>query len=222
MDDKLGVLVITAPSGTGKTTLNRRLVRELSNLEISVSLTTRSMRKNEKHGDHYWFISKEEFEEKLSSGKMLEWAEVFGNLYGTSLDEMHRIQANGKRPVLEIDVQGWEKAKDKLPNATSIFIMPPSMRALWERLKKRGTDPLEVRLRRIHTAREELDHGKHYQYFVINDDLDRAYLELKQIVLGREPTLDRQNGLSHCQKLLNECKEPWFAELHSELETMNQ
>ncbi|MFK7823439.1 MAG: guanylate kinase [Oligoflexales bacterium] len=221
MDDKLGVLVITAPSGTGKTTLNRRLVRELSSLEISVSLTTRPSRKNEVHGDHYWFVTKQEFQDKISSGKMLEWAEVFGNLYGTSMDEVHRIQSEGKRPVLEIDVQGWEKAKDKLPQATSTFIMPPSMRALWERLKKRGTDSLEVRLRRINTAREELDHGKHYQYFVINDDLDSAYLELKQIVLGQKPSLDRLNGLAHCEKLLNECKEPWFTELNSEIETID-
>ena len=221
MADNLGVLVITAPSGTGKTTLNRRLVRELSNLEISVSLTTRSSRQNEINGDHYWFVTKQEFQNKITSGTMLEWAEVFGNLYGTSLDEVQRIQTEGKRPVLEIDVQGWEKAKDKLPGATSVFIMPPSMKTLWERLKNRGTDPLEVRLRRINTAREELDHGKHYQYFVINDDLDRAYFELKQIVLGQKPSLDRQNGLSHCQKLLNECKEPWFTELSAEDGTIN-
>lgn len=220
MQDNPGVLVITAPSGTGKTTLNRRLVSELSNLEISVSLTTRPSRKNEINGDHYWFVSKQEFHEKLNEGKMLEWAEVFGNLYGTSVDEVHRIQALGRRPILEIDVQGWEKAKSKLPEAVSIFIMPPSMKTLWERLRKRGTDPLDVRIRRIHTAREELDHGKHYKYFVINDDLERAYSELKQIVLGQEHSLDRQKGLIHCEKLLDECKEPWFSELNSDLEAM--
>ena len=222
MDDKLGVLVITAPSGTGKTTLNRRLVDELGNLEVSISLTTRQSRKNETHGDHYWFVTRQEFQEKISTGKMLEWAEVFGNLYGTSLDELHRIREGGRRPVLEIDVQGWEKAKDKLTDAISVFIMPPSMKTLWERLRNRGTDSLEVRLRRIHTAREELDHGKHYQYFVINDDLERAYLELKEIVLGNKPSLNRQDGLSHCQKLLEECKEPWFSQLSSEVETVTQ
>ena len=134
------IYVVTAPSGTGKTTLNRKLTEKFEDIAISISHTTREKRPKEVHGDHYWFISQSEFHKKVKSGLMLEWAEVFGNFYGTSIEEVHRIQKLGKTPILEIDVQGWELSKSKIKHAKSIFILPPSMKELYERLNNRGTE----------------------------------------------------------------------------------
>lgn len=212
---KQQIFVITAPSGTGKTTLNRQLVKERHDLAIAVSHTTRSKRSGEVQGDHYWFVTADEFKAKAAEGEMLEWAEVFGNLYGTSLGEVARLTGLGKKIILEIDVQGWEQARSKLPEACAIFIMPPSLQALWQRLAKRGTDSFAQQWRRIHTARQELDRAHLYQYFVINDNLQLAAEELRSIIENTAHTrLDRLQGMEHCRKLIREWEEdPWFQEL---------
>ena len=207
MVKKKEVYVVTAPSGTGKTTLNRRLERDIERVEISISLTTRPRRPNEVNGDHYWFVTAEDFDDTVRSGKMLEWAEVFGNKYGTSMGEVERIVKSDRAALLEIDVQGWLKARRDLPEAKSIFIFPPSMQVLWDRLKNRGTDSLEVRKRRINTAVEELKHASDYQYFIINDDLERAYTELKSIVLRDSSSgLSRDEALAHGEALIEEAR----------------
>ncbi|MEZ4742190.1 MAG: guanylate kinase [Bdellovibrionota bacterium] len=197
--------VVAAPSGTGKTTLNRRLLKEFNQIEFSVSLTTRPIRPGEVDGDHYHFVDNEQFDEEIKKDRMLEWAEVFGNRYGTSLNEVERIFNNGKDVLLEIDVQGWHYARKKITNATSIFIIPPSMEELWQRLAKRGTDSLESRLKRFKTAREELEKCEEFHQFIINDDIEEAYKELKNIIIYRKVgNLTPQQGVSFCRRLMDE------------------
>ena len=209
------IFVITAPSGTGKTTLNRRLIKDPGGIGISISLTTRARRTGEAHGDHYWFTDEEAFKQEVEKGDMLEWANVFGNLYGTSMKEISRIRKKQHKIILEIDVQGWKQAKEKLPGAVSIFILPPSLETLWKRLTGRASDREEDQWRRIRTAREELDHAQDYQYFVVNDDLESAFGELKSILSGAPAnSLSREQGLRHCQNLIDEWQNnPVFKEL---------
>ena len=200
------IFVVSAPSGTGKTTLNQRLVSTHSaSVEISISLTTRAMRANEKAGVDYHYVSPAQFQKSVDAGEMLEWANVFGNLYGTSIQEISRIRKKGHKVILEIDVQGWQKAKPKLPGAVSVFIIPPSIDTLWRRLETRGTDNLEVRWRRLQTARNEIASGSNYDCFIVNDTLETAYAELESIIIGGNPgKVPRPAGVALCQKLLRE------------------
>lgn len=199
------IFVITAPSGTGKTTLNRRLAQAHPDLEISVSNTTRAKRPTEVNGDHYWFVTPETFQADAEAGKMLEWAEVFGNFYGTSLLEVKRILDQNHKVILEIDVQGWEQASPKIPGAQSIYILPPSIKLLWGRLQNRATESRESLRRRIETARRELDFCQNYQYFIINDCIESAYAELEALVTAGQPTrLTREEGLAYCLQLKSE------------------
>jgi guanylate kinase len=201
----LPVFVVSAPSGTGKTTLNRRLVAEHPEVQISVSYTTRARRPSEIEGVHYHYVANERFRELIAQGEMLEYAEVFGTLYGTSKTEIDRLLGAHKIPLLEIDVQGWRSAMPKLPSARSVFILPPSIEELWRRLEGRGTEPLAVRWKRLMTARDEIKAGSLYQNFIINRDLDSAYSELEGILIRQEsPKLSREEGLAHCDRLLAE------------------
>jgi guanylate kinase len=199
------VFAVSAPSGAGKTTLNSRLAQSHPDIEISVSLTTRRQRPGELDGKHYHFVDRAEFQKNVDAGRMLEWAEVFGNLYGTSKSEVERITGRGHKVILEIDVQGWRTAKPKLPGAQSIFILPPSMVDLWNRLEKRGTDTPEVCWRRFKAARDEIAAGRIYDYFIVNDDLDRAYAELESIIARGEPgKTSGKSGQAICDRLLDE------------------
>jgi len=199
------VFVISAPSGAGKTTLNGRLVSKHRDVEISVSLTTRPIRTGETNGQDYHFVTREEFRRRVDAGDMLEWAEVFGNLYGTTLSELERIGKAGHKAILEIDVQGWQKARRKLRNATSVFILPPTLETLWKRLESRGTDSLEVRWRRLVAARDEIAAGRNYDWFIVNNNIDRAFAELEDIVAFARPGLvDGTQGHVLCRKLLEE------------------
>lgn len=213
------LFVVSAPSGTGKTTLNRRLVAANPSIEISVSLTTRPPREGERDGVDYYFVSAEEFEQRITKGEMLESATVHGNLYGSSLIELDKIRQRGHTPLLEIDVQGWEQARRKFPSATAIFIMPPSMRTLWERLERRGTDPAEVRLRRLRNARTEIASAQSYNWFIVNDNLDAAYNELHSIiVLGQSGKTGPLEGGKICRRLVNEFDQArWVRELESRI-----
>jgi guanylate kinase len=209
------VYVVSAPSGTGKTTLNRRLVQEHEAVQMSVSYTARAKRKGEIEGVHYHYVTVDEFKAHIDHGDMLEYAEVFGNYYGTSLKEIHRIQALGKLPLLEIDVQGWSWAKKRLTNAISLFILPPSIEALWNRLEKRNTEPLAVRWRRLKTARSEIELGHLYDYFIINAAVDDAYAELQDIVIAGNPgKIGNAQGRQLCAALLKEFDEAaWLKKL---------
>jgi guanylate kinase len=199
------VYVVIAPSGTGKTTLNRRLTEENSDkLEMSISYTTRPMREGEIEGEHYHFVSKEDFLALVENNKMLEWAEVHGNYYGTPINEIERISALGKKSLLEIDIQGWLNAKILLPGAKSIFIMPPSIEAMWERLENRGTDNLKVRLIRLDSAKTELQGADACDYFIINDNIEDAYQILESaIIRGIPPELEKEKAVSLISNFLD-------------------
>lgn len=197
--------VISAPSGTGKTTLNRRLVSTHSNVEKTITYTTRAMRVGEKNGDHYHFVDREKFQEKINSGALLEYAEVFGNLYGTGISEIKRIHDQNHIAILEIDVQGWKQARVKVANADSIFIIPPSIAELVKRLKLRGTDDEAARRRRLFTAREELASAQLYNHFIVNDILEEAYAELEGIIIrSSHSRLSTKDGIAYCEQLLGE------------------
>lgn len=197
--------IITAPSGTGKSTINRRLVDELHDLEFSVSYTTREKRVGESHGTHYWFIKQEEFEDLIAADQMLEWAEVFGNYYGTSKREIQRITNDNKSALLEIDVQGWLSVKDKVDNLSSIFVLPPTIASLWKRLSERGTETNEVILKRFKKAQIELTIGKEFEHFIINDDFEKTYQAIKDhMVSGKKLPMSAKEGRSYCDRLLKE------------------
>jgi guanylate kinase len=209
------VFVVSAPSGTGKTTLNRRLLAENPDVEMSVSYTARPMRAGERTGVDYHFVSREQFQDLIVKGEMLEYAEVFGKLYGTSIREIKRINGLNKTVLLEIDVQGWEKAKPRLRHAVSVFILPPSVKALWERLEKRGTEAPAVRFRRLMTAKKEIEMGHLYDYFIVNNEVDNAYDELHGIIIkGKKGLLGNAEGVALCRSLIEEFdKAAWLKKL---------
>ncbi len=213
------IYAVTAPSGAGKTTLNRKLIDEVSDIELSVSVTTRNKRLGEREGDHYWFVSEREFELEIAKQMMLEWAHVHGNFYGTTYAELERIIKKKKKVLLEIDVQGWAQVKQKIPNARSIFILPPSIKALWDRLSSRGTDDIHVCYLRIQNAKKELEQASSYQYFIVNDVLEKAFAQLKSIV-EEKPVLELSNkkGIAYCKKLLDEFnKSSWLHDIEKSI-----
>ncbi len=216
------VFVISAPSATGKTTLIRRLAAAYPNkVGVAISLTTRTMRMGERDGYDYHFVAKPEFEQRIASGDMLEWANVHGNFYGSSKSEIQKILDTGRTPVLIIDVQGWMNARKILTSAKSIFIMPPSVDALWARMEMRGTDSMETRWHRLQTARHELEFAKHYDFFVINDQLERAVSEMQDIVIkGKKSVVTHTEGISFAADLLDKLQHaPWYLKLKQSFET---
>jgi guanylate kinase len=199
------LFVVSAPSGAGKTTLNNRLVSEFSSIETSISQTTRKPREGEVDGVGYHFVTVEKFKNMINNGEMLEWADVFGNFYGTSHKEIERIMAKKHDVLLEIDVQGCMSILRRKPNTITIFILPPSIETLWHRLEQRGTDSLKVRWRRFLEAKHEIDAGHVYEHFIVNDNMDRAYAELTSIIIdGKHSTHSHKEGLEICHKLMNE------------------
>lgn len=215
---ELDVYVVSAPSGTGKTTLNRRLIAEHPEVQMSVSYTARPIRPTETDGVHYHFVSTDEFRSAIAKGEMLEYAEVFGTLYGTPRAEIDRIHGLGKVAILEIDVQGWRQAKAKLAHAKSVFILPPSVEELWRRLEARGTEAKAVRYRRLMTARKEIMAGDLYDYFIVNSDLESAYSQLQDIIInGKNGKVGNTEGSRLCRTLIEEFdKAPWLQKLSSE------
>lgn len=170
--------VVSAPSGAGKTTLIKEVLRRFKTLSYSVSHTTRAPRNNEQQGFDYYFITQEEFQEKIDQNYWFEWAKVHGNYYGTSKDFIKTSLDQGKSLILDIDVQGTcEIIKSRLEMVT-IFIMPPSIEILSQRLENRGSDSKKVIDKRIENAKIEIAKYNMYQYVVINDDLDKAIKEL--------------------------------------------
>jgi guanylate kinase len=191
---KTGVFIISAPSGSGKTTLVERLLREVSGLHFSVSYTTRQRRGQEQHGREYFFVSRQEFEEMIGRHELLEWAEVFGNYYGTSRKFLEEAERQGKDLLLDIDVQGAAQVKGKLPRAVSIFILPPSRNELEERLRRRSEDAEDVIQRRLRNASREIYGYERYDYVLINDQLERSAECLRSIVLSERRRLREGGG----------------------------
>jgi guanylate kinase len=179
------LLIISSPSGAGKTTLTRRLLQEFSEFRFSVSHTTRQPRANEVDGQDYNFIDEKTFRDIIDGNGFAEWAEVHGNLYGTSVAELELARAAGKIGVLfDVDYQGARQIKEKFPHAVGVFILPPSMEELRRRLDGRGSDDAESRRCRFENAREEIGHYPFFDYMIVNDELQRALTELRGIVLA--------------------------------------
>jgi guanylate kinase len=175
-------LILAAPSGTGKTTIAHALVERFARFVFSVSATTRPPRGDEVDGVDYDFVSREAFEAMIEGGELLEWAEVHGNLYGTPRRNLEAAAARGEHVVLDIDVQGARQLRERAPEAVLIFVFPPSAGALWGRLTARGTEAMDEVRRRLAAAHEELAEARHFDYIVVNDDLDRAISRIRAIV----------------------------------------
>lgn len=183
------LFILSAPSGAGKTTLAKRLVSYRPDMVLSVSHTTRPMRNGEQHGVDYWFVSPQEFQAMIDAGEFLEYAQVFGNMYGTSRGAVEEQLARGLNVLLDIDWQGARSVRRHMPDVISIFILPPSLPELERRLRARGQDSESVVERRMREAAEEMSHYDEYDYKVINDDLERAAEDLTAIVAGRGEAL---------------------------------
>jgi guanylate kinase len=182
-----GILfLISAPSGSGKSTLVNQLRSLVQNLEFSVSWTTRPPRGSEQEAREYHFISREEFQQMIDAGEFLEYADVFGNYYGTARSSLNHAFSEGKDLLLDIDVQGAAQVRDKMPDAVTIFLMPPSPEILATRLRNRsraeGAVQEEVIARRLAKARQEIENYREYGYILVNDILDRAVEEMAAIV----------------------------------------
>ena len=186
-------IVVSAPSGGGKTTLCRRLMEKLSGLEFSISHTTRAPRGKEQDGVDYHFVSEAEFKTLIAEDKFLEWAEVHGNYYGSSLEAARKQLSAGRDVLFDIDIQGGYQIKEKMPEAVLIFIVPPSMKVLEERLRGRASDTEEVIQKRLKAAREEIEGAVNYSHWIINDDLDCALETFSSVVVaGRVEQSDKQ------------------------------
>jgi guanylate kinase len=180
--------IISAPSGSGKTTLVNELRQYVPNLDFSISYTTRSPRGSERDGREYHFVTRQQFEDMIHHGEFLEYAEVFGNYYGTSRTVLEEADQRGHDLLLDIDVQGERLVKQKIPEAVSIFVLPPSRAELESRLRKRSISENmfseEVIRRRLEAARKEIENYPNYDYILINDRLEQSVDTLQAIVLG--------------------------------------
>lgn len=180
---KGAILLLSGPSGAGKSSLCKKLFAQLDNYYFSISTTTRFMRDGEQNGVHYHFVTKEQFLQDIDEGHFLEWAEVHGNYYGTSIKPVLNALMEDKIVVFDIDVQGFEIIKKKIGHfCTSVFITTPSLSTLKDRLLSRGTDTQEVIEKRLFNAKEEMQYINEYDYLIINNDFDTAYQKLLSIV----------------------------------------
>lgn len=192
LDNKGLLIVLSGPSGVGKGTVRQALFeRPDHNLVFSVSMTTREPREGEVDGREYYFVTKEEFEKNIAEGKMLEYANFVGNYYGTPLDAVNRELNAGNEVVLEIEVQGALQVRDKCKDAIFIFIAPPSIDALYMRLRKRGTDSEEIIRQRVEKAQKEITLAYKYDYIVVNDDVDNAADKIMAIIRAEHAKTER-------------------------------
>lgn len=193
------LVVVSAPSGAGKTSLLHAAIEADPQLGFSVSYTTRQPRPGEQDGKHYHFINKPQFEERIAADDFLEYATVFDNLYGTSRSATREALAAGRDLILEIDWQGARNIRASEMDCISIFIVPPSLEELQRRLENRGKDSPEVIERRMAEARAELSHWEEYDYLIINDDFDRARMEMNTVIaasrLHRRQQAERVRGM---------------------------
>jgi guanylate kinase len=191
------MLVLSSPSGAGKTTLSRMLLKADKSVELSVSVTTRPRRAGEKHGRDYLFIQKPQFEKMVENGELLEWAEVFGNFYGTPRAPVERALAAGRDVLFDIDWQGTQQLGQKArSDMASIFVLPPTAPELERRLRERALDAELVIRGRMAKAGDELSHWPEYDYVIVNDDIKRAFDEVQQILAAERLKRERLTGLS--------------------------
>jgi len=196
------VFVISAPSGTGKTTLVRRVMEQIPDLHFSISYTTRPPRANEREGIDYHFVSPSHFQKMVERGEFLEWAEVLGNRYGTAFASIKNLTFKGIDLLLDIDTQGAKKVMEKLDQTVLIYLLPPSLEILRERLVKRGLDSPEMIQYRLANARRDIEESDWYHYLIVNDRIENAIDKLKAIIIAER-----------CRKLkgsiLEETKKGW-------------
>tara|TARA_B100001778_G_scaffold330646_1_gene333485 strand:+ start:737 stop:1351 length:615 start_codon:yes stop_codon:yes gene_type:complete len=199
------LFVISAPSGTGKTSLIKSLLEDpmSSNTKLGISCTTREKRPKEKDGISYFFISEEEFKERVNNKNFLEYAEVFGNLYGTPKDWVLSILAKDENVILELDIQGALQVKETFPNTQTIFIIPPSYEDLTKRLEQRAQDSTEEIQRRLKEARKEITIGKDFDQIIVNNNFDDALGDLKKFIfLDEGPSKKRGEANKNSLNLL--------------------
>jgi guanylate kinase len=191
------MLVLSSPSGAGKTTLSRKLLEADPAIELSISVTTRARRANEIDGRDYHFIDKARFDRMVKGKELLEWAEVFGNFYGTPRGPVEAALAAGRDVLFDIDWQGTQQLREKVRgDMASIFVLPPSMKELAQRLQSRAQDDEQVIKARMSKAADELSHWPEYDYVIMNDDFERAFMDLRAILAAERLKRERQTGLS--------------------------
>jgi guanylate kinase len=190
------LFIVSAPSGTGKTTLVEKLVQVLPNLRMSRSYTSRQARPGERDGVDYNFITPDEFQRRINAAEFLEWADVFGNYYGTSMADVARMLDAGQDVVLVIDVQGARQVKARGVDHTAIFVMPPSFAVLEQRLRGRSKDTEEQMQRRLDTARSEVSSYVDYDYVVVNDELDPTVVRLQEIIAAERSRAHRMKPVA--------------------------
>lgn len=197
-----GILfVLSGPSGAGKGTICQELLRQIPNLQYSVSATTRKPRLGETNGINYWFKEKEEFEEMIKNDLLLEYAEVYGNYYGTPKEQVLKVLKSGKNVVLEIDPQGAMQVKAKFPEGVFIYILPPSLDELAARITKRGTDSKDSIKKRLAAATEEIQYALKYDYVVVNDKVETAVDSIATIISAEKFNSKRRKKI-----ILNICE----------------
>ncbi len=188
------LFIVSAPSGAGKTTLVERLVVDVPGIAMSRSYTSRRLRPGETDGVDYNFVSRARFEAMIAAGEFLEWADVFGNLYGTSARDTEQLRTSGRDVVLVIDVQGARQLRQRGVEATTIFVMPPSATVLEQRLRGRSQDSEAAVQRRLDVARSEVASFREYDFIVVNDELPAAVERLRGIVFAERVKLERMKG----------------------------
>lgn len=181
------IIILSSPSGAGKSTITKKLLETDENIKLSVSATTREPRDGEEDGKHYYFLSKDTFKEEIEKDNFVEYAEVFGNYYGTLKREVESKFADNKDIILDIDWQGARQVSDQLDvkRLLRIFILPPSIKELENRLRSRGTDSEETIKKRMDKARDEISHFNEYDYIVVNDNIEEAFEQVKSIIYAK-------------------------------------
>lgn len=189
------LIVISGPSGSGKGTICKKLIEEIQNIKVSVSATTRKPRVGEIDGKNYFFLDEDNFLNKIEKDEFIEYARVYGNYYGTLKNEVLKELENGKDIILEIDIQGALNVKKNYPNGVFIFILPPSIEELKNRIEGRGTDSKEVILKRMECVYEELNYAFQYDYVVLNDEVEIAVNKIKNIISAEKNKAMRNQAL---------------------------